>query len=558
MLYFLCLQAKKSVFSGFGGFNKTQPASFDFLSKLTNGDKTNGDNKKENTVSSSIFTNSALVSGTSTGLFSIPVSNTASKTTLKLGTVNTPSLFGISSSSSGTTNTDPFTASKANSGDSPFKMTSSNFNPDIGGFQVKSSSNVIPSQISSTITTATNNSLFSSSAISPGPTPFKIQSVTSATFTNTSNNNIKSSESKTENANEAKMAYYSKLKGLNESVSDWIKKHVVETPLCILTPIFNDYEKYLKEIQEEYHSGGNDSKKDEGTAAPAKNTSQISSNLQSTPKSTSSLLSSTSSGPNSLSALKTAPARVSEEKPTQPFSFGATTTATTTAGTAIISTSGFSFGINTQAKRSSDQPAKSAFGSEQHSILPFGSEKPPFAAENPNASTFSFSANSTSVGAPSAPFSFGTGQKFSFSPNTQQKPETVSEQKNENEDEDEPPKVDFTPIVEENSVFDKRCKVFVKKDGNFTDKGIATLYIKKIDNSPKHQLVVRANNNLGNVLLNLVLASGIPTQRMGKNNVMMVCIPIPDAKPPPTPVLIRVKTSEEADELLEILNKYKA
>lgn len=43
-------------------------------------------------------------------------------------------------------------------------------------------------------------------------------------------------------------SYYAKLKGLNESVAEWIKTHVDKNPYCILTPIFKDYEKYLKEI----------------------------------------------------------------------------------------------------------------------------------------------------------------------------------------------------------------------------------------------------------------------------------------------------------------------
>lgn len=42
--------------------------------------------------------------------------------------------------------------------------------------------------------------------------------------------------------------YYAKLKGLNESVATWIKSHVDANPFCILTPIFKDYERYLKEI----------------------------------------------------------------------------------------------------------------------------------------------------------------------------------------------------------------------------------------------------------------------------------------------------------------------
>jgi nuclear pore complex protein Nup50 len=44
--------------------------------------------------------------------------------------------------------------------------------------------------------------------------------------------------------------YYSNLKGLNQCVSRWIKSHVDSNPLCILTPIFKDYERYLTEIDE--------------------------------------------------------------------------------------------------------------------------------------------------------------------------------------------------------------------------------------------------------------------------------------------------------------------
>lgn len=45
--------------------------------------------------------------------------------------------------------------------------------------------------------------------------------------------------------------YYSRLKGLNESVSKWIVKKVEENPLISLQPIFKDYEKYLAEIESE-------------------------------------------------------------------------------------------------------------------------------------------------------------------------------------------------------------------------------------------------------------------------------------------------------------------
>jgi len=45
--------------------------------------------------------------------------------------------------------------------------------------------------------------------------------------------------------------YYSELTGLNQSVSRWIKSHVDNNPLCILTPIFRDYERYLDKINEQ-------------------------------------------------------------------------------------------------------------------------------------------------------------------------------------------------------------------------------------------------------------------------------------------------------------------
>lgn len=44
--------------------------------------------------------------------------------------------------------------------------------------------------------------------------------------------------------------YHKQLAALNCSVRDWIVKHVNANPLCDLTPIFRDYEKYLAEIEQ--------------------------------------------------------------------------------------------------------------------------------------------------------------------------------------------------------------------------------------------------------------------------------------------------------------------
>ena len=59
-----------------------------------------------------------------------------------------------------------------------------------------------------------------------------------------------------------KTKYMTQLKTLNEGVVKWIKQHVDSNPYCILTPIFTDYEKYLKEIEQKYPY-----KEDEKTSA---------------------------------------------------------------------------------------------------------------------------------------------------------------------------------------------------------------------------------------------------------------------------------------------------
>ena len=118
-------------------------------------------------------------------------------------------------------------------------------------------------------------------------------------------------------------------------------------------------------------------------------------------------------------------------------------------------------------------------------------------------------------------------------------------------------------MKEENSVYDKKCKLFYKCDNNFIDKGVGTLFLKPVPDSKKTQLIVRAATSLGNVLLNIILNASLPTQRMGKNNVLIVCVPNPPIDPKadnktPVSMLIRVKTSDDADELLKKIDEFKS
>lgn len=473
---------------------------------MTNGKKaTNGSpaEKSDSAGTTSLFSNKAA----SSAIFNMPMSSSPpTKPTFGISGSQSSTLFG------GTTNTTSgqslFTASKADStGESPFKIKST-----------------------STDTGSTDTAKASMFGASTDSTPFKIKPMTNTPkiesnfgIQQTTPNKDISEAKGDEKKDDKKLKYYAKLKGLNESVSDWIKKHVEETPLCILSPIFKDYEKYLKEIQAEY----------EGDKETSNSSNKMSDVKQNVTKSTS------EPAKNPASSLfSSTPSQVSK---TSIFP------AQNNTGTPAEKSAGFSFGINSSANNASTTTASAGFS--------FGINSPPKTTTT-NVSPFSLaSTTNTTSSNGTAPFSFGIGKPFSFSSNVQSN--NTEEKKETNEEDDEPPKVEFTPVVEENSVFEKKCKIFIKKDGNFVDKGVGTLYIKKVEDTGKFQLLARANTNLGNVLLNLILSSSIPTQRLGKNNVMMVCIPTPDAKPPPTPILIRVKTSEEADDLLETLNKYK-
>ena len=103
--------------------------------------------------------------------------------------------------------------------------------------------------------------------------------------------------------------------------------------------------------------------------------------------------------------------------------------------------------------------------------------------------------------------------------------------------------VEVKHVEESDAIYDKKCKLFYKKDGNYVEKGVGMLYLKTVEGG-KTQLLVRADTNLGNVLLNILLSPQIPTTRVGKNNVMLVCVPNTPVDPKtdssaPCPMLIR-------------------
>lgn len=152
---------------------------------------------------------------------------------------------------------------------------------------------------------------------------------------------------------------------------------------------------------------------------------------------------------------------------------------------------------------------------------------------------------------------------FKFNPVTdsRQGSTPVESRTKEDDDEYQPPKNEVQEVKEEGAVYTKRCKLYYKKDKNFMDKGVGTLYLKP--NNDKTQLLIRAETNLGNILLNINLSSSMPFTRL-QNGVCLACIPNPplDAKnvpeePQAVSFLIRVKGETDAEELLQKLNELK-
>ncbi|KAJ7987939.1 hypothetical protein DPEC_G00318440 [Dallia pectoralis] len=304
--------------------------------------------------------------------------------------------------------------------------------------------------------------------------------------------------------------YSRQLTALNCSLRDWITKHVNGNPLCDLNPIFRDYEKHLASIERKYGGGG-----------------------------ASGVEGGTSATPGEKLPASAAP----------PPTSSSTVSSVATATPALFS---FSKEDVPPAVPEKSSPAPAGFNFDQKvdsSVL--GS-----LASKGAAPSFSFSTSSsnTSIFGGSAPpaFSF-SGAKADAAP-------TKTDENGEDEA-DEPPKVEVKEIKEKDAFYSRKCKLFYKKDTEFKEKGVGTLHLKTTPEG-KIQLLVRADTNLGNILLNIFLQASMPCSRMGKNNVMVVCVPNPavdDRNPSsPVPMLIRVKTAQDADELHKILEDKKA
>jgi nuclear pore complex protein Nup50 len=61
----------------------------------------------------------------------------------------------------------------------------------------------------------------------------------------------------------------------------------------------------------------------------------------------------------------------------------------------------------------------------------------------------------------------------------------------ETEMEAETPVDSYEPVAEADALLSQRCKLFYRREGAYVDRGLATLYVKQLEDSGKKQLLIR-------------------------------------------------------------------
>ncbi|XP_065598471.1 nuclear pore complex protein Nup50 [Cyrtonyx montezumae] len=386
-------------------------------------------------------------------------------------------------------------------------------------------SNIFSTSFSGLKTTSETKSAFGS-PMSNGPTTATVTEKVAASPKANGGSQPSSSSGCAQSKVSSSSVYHKQLAALNCSVRDWIVKHVNTNPLCDLTPIFRDYEKYLATIEQQHGNSSDSGSENESNKTPGTQSTSTFGNSK------------LQQGSTFLFNNKTEDA--SDKKPE---------VASEKGGPSTGATSTVSFNIS----KSVHSSALSSFGSGTRS----------FSFSPGNSGLFGKDANqatavSTSVTAVSTSVTAVSTNVTAVSTNAleAQTESGNSDDKGGEEEEEEPLKVIVNEIKEDDAFYSKKCKLFYKKDNEFKEKGVGTLHLKPAGNE-KTQLLVRADTSLGNILLNVLIPPKMPCTRTGKNNVLIVCVPNPptDESNPTVPVtmLIRVKTSEDADELHKIL-----
>ncbi|PAA70466.1 hypothetical protein BOX15_Mlig008447g2, partial [Macrostomum lignano] len=353
-------------------------------------------------------------------------------------------------------------------------------------------------------------------------------------------------------------AHLAQLKALNQSVLRWIQSHVADSPYCVLTPVFRDYERHLADIERRhpYVESSATANSSTGTAAAAAVTPTTTSTTLAAP-----LKASTSPAKFNFSAATTSTAA------------SAPTTAATTA-TTMTPAMPATFSFNSQ------QPQKPVTdGAATTATFFFGASAKSTTASSTSTTTTTATLATSTTGLTTASSGF-TGFKFNSGPGAalpQQPPgglslfglggfaaasaAAASSSQEEQEDEEyEPPKPETREIREDGAVFSQKCKLFYMAAGEakqWKEKGVGCVHVKpaEAEGGSRAQLIVRADNTLGTIMLNTLVTKDMKLS-VAKNNLSLACPPNP---PMPksanddrriVPFLVRLKTEADAKELL--------
>lgn len=159
----------------------------------------------------------------------------------------------------------------------------------------------------------------------------------------------------------------------------------------------------------------------------------------------------------------------------------------------------------------------------------------------------------------STPFSFNFAQKKPDEPKSEPKSEPVKE----GEPNDTVPEVKEKKFETENVVLEQRCKLYFNSgtDG-YKERGVGTFYIKEDPDTKKGQILIRAENSTGTVLLNAAIYKNMPIKKQGKNNIIIMCNVQPEI-PKYTELtnkmcsfLFKVKGEDMVEALIAKLNEY--
>ncbi|KAH0505874.1 Nuclear pore complex protein Nup50 [Microtus ochrogaster] len=284
--------------------------------------------------------------------------------------------------------------------------------------------------------------------------------------------------------------YHRQLTGLNCSVRDWIVKHVDANPFCDLTPVFKQYEKYLVAIEKQLHSSC-----------------------------------------GCFSEREPNRGWVGTQPSSQDVAAELQAESVTSEKTEFIE--------ENKADPYQGASASCNFGKNSESLVWGSLSSSPMNEVSSSTRSSSVTGKGTTQGKP-----------VSAKDSTEQNCSDECKSKR-----DEPPKTVLMEGKEEGVFYSKKCRLFYKKDNEFKEKGVGVLLLKATANEKTRLLLQDSKSD--NTLLNILIPPNMPCTRMGKNNVLIVCVPDPplDKKNATTEVtvMIRVKTSKDADELHKIL-----